>query len=82
MIINEYKWINIWHDLAKQHDMQRALAQQLVPRHTSPQNLRVVTGASEISNALVGFDLVGGWATPPKNDGVRQLGLLFPVYGK
>ena len=26
--------------------------------------------------------LVGGWATPLKNDGVRQLGLLFPRYGK
>ena len=26
--------------------------------------------------------LVGGWPTPLKNDGVRQLGWLFPIYGK
>jgi hypothetical protein len=25
--------------------------------------------------------LVGGIPTPPKNDGVRQLGLLFPICG-
>ena len=24
----------------------------------------------------------GGWPTPLKNDGVRQLGSLFPIYGK
>ena len=28
------------------------------------------------------LSLVGGWPTPLKNDGVRQLGLLFPIYGK
>ena len=28
------------------------------------------------------LNLVGGWPTPLKNDGVRQLGWLFPVYGK
>ena len=26
--------------------------------------------------------LVGGIPTPLKNDGLRQLGLLFPIYGK
>ena len=26
--------------------------------------------------------LVGGIPTPLKNDGVRQLGSLFPIYGK
>ena len=26
--------------------------------------------------------LVGGIPTPLKNDGVRQLGVLFPIYGK
>ena len=26
--------------------------------------------------------LVGGWPTPLKNDGLRQLGWLFPIYGK
>jgi hypothetical protein len=26
--------------------------------------------------------LVGGKTTPLKNDGVRQLGLLFPIYGE
>ena len=26
--------------------------------------------------------LVGGWPTPLKNDGVRQLVLSFPIYGK
>jgi hypothetical protein len=26
--------------------------------------------------------LVGGIPTPLKNDGVRQLGRLFPIYGK
>ena len=27
-------------------------------------------------------NLVGGIPTPLKNDGVRQLGLFFPIYGK
>ena len=26
------------------------------------------------------IELVGGIPTPLKNDGVRQLGLLFPIY--
>ena len=26
--------------------------------------------------------LVGGWPTPLKNDGVRQLWWLFPIYGE
>ena len=28
------------------------------------------------------INLVGGWPTPLKNDGVRQLGWLFLIYGK
>ena len=26
--------------------------------------------------------MVGGWPSPLKNHGFRQLGLLFPIYGK
>ena len=31
---------------------------------------------------IVHISLVGGIPTPLKNDGVRQLGLFFPNYGK
>ena len=31
---------------------------------------------------MVNYGLVVGIPTPLKNDGVRQLGLLFPIYGK
>ena len=31
---------------------------------------------------LVRHMLLGGWPTPLKNDGVGQLRLLFPIYGK
>ena len=31
---------------------------------------------------MVNNNLLGGIPTPLKNDGVRQLGLLFKIYGK
>ena len=39
----------------------------------------VFVGIEQRKNQLM---LVGGWATPLKNDGVRQLGIWFPIYGK
>jgi hypothetical protein len=32
-------------------------------------------------DSMINNNLVGGWPTPLKNDGVRQLGWLFPRYG-
>ena len=39
----------------------------------------VFVGIEQRKNQLM---LVGGWANPLKNDGVRQLGIWFPIYGK
>ena len=35
-----------------------------------------------VNDSLINGLLVDGIPTPLKNDGLRQLGLFFPIYGK
>ena len=48
--------------------------------HEQRTKCRTMLGGDLVKNRPI--FLVGGIPTPLKNDGIRQLGLLFPIYEK
>ena len=54
---------------------------EVKPRETPNHKEDHISATACNSNIYHKPSLVGGIPTPLKNDGVRQLGWLFPIYG-
>jgi len=55
---------------------------QMVTDFNQPNDYHTLHGENSKSPCWTMFDWLVLEPTPLKNDGVRQLGLLFPIYGK